>query len=76
MLHTKRLATEDELSEEQLVRDARAKGTSATFVPEPDEVVRFLNERARGGDVILAMSNGSFGRVHDKLLAALASDET
>ncbi len=76
VLHTKRLAAEDELSEEQLVRDARAKGTSATFVPEPDEIVRFLNERARGGDVILAMSNGSFGGFHDKLLAALASEET
>jgi UDP-N-acetylmuramate: L-alanyl-gamma-D-glutamyl-meso-diaminopimelate ligase len=74
VLHSTRLAAEDELSEEQLVRDTRARGTSATFVPEHGEIVRFLNDRARDGDVILLMSNGSFGGIHDKLLDALVGN--
>ncbi len=41
-----------------------------------DELVRQIAARARGGDHILCMSNGSFGGVHLKLLQALkrASD--
>jgi len=31
-----------------------------------------LEKRARPGDVVLVMSNGSFGGLHQKLLAALA----
>jgi len=36
-----------------------------------DELVRHLAAEARSGDHVLIMSNGGFGGVHDKLLAAL-----
>ncbi len=36
-----------------------------------DELVRDLAAEARSGDHVLIMSNGGFGGLHDKLLAAL-----
>jgi UDP-N-acetylmuramate: L-alanyl-gamma-D-glutamyl-meso-diaminopimelate ligase len=37
-----------------------------------DQLARELSLRARRGDQVLIMSNGGFGGLHDKLLAALA----
>jgi len=67
-----RLPAEEELSEEKLVSDLEAAGIEAAFVPRVDEIVARLEKRARPGDVVLVMSNGSFGGLHQKLLAALA----
>lgn len=71
VMRTSRLAVEDELSEEKLVEDLRASGTEASFVPTPDEIVEHLSRESREGDVVLVMSNGGFGDLHSKLLAAL-----
>jgi len=38
----------------------------------PDAIVAALSKEARSGDVILAMSNGGFGAIHQKLLDALS----
>jgi len=72
VLHSSRLPEQDELSEEKLVGDLSAAGTPASFIPEPDDIVRLVASEAREGDVILVMSNGAFGGLHGKLLAALA----
>ncbi len=71
VLHSPRLAEKDELSEETLVEDLCTSGTPASFVPEPDDIVRLLANETREGDVILVMSNGAFGGLHQKLLGAL-----
>lgn len=67
-----RLPPEEELSEEKLVSDLEALGIEAAFVPRVEEIVARLEKRARPGDVVLVMSNGSFGGLHQKLLDALA----
>jgi UDP-N-acetylmuramate: L-alanyl-gamma-D-glutamyl-meso-diaminopimelate ligase len=67
-----RLPPEEELSEEELVSDLERAGIAAAFVPGVEEIVSRLVKRARPGDVVLAMSNGSFGGLHQKLLDALA----
>ncbi len=67
-----RLPAEEELSEEKLVSDLEAAGIEAAFVPRVDEIVARLERRARPGDVVVVMSNGSFGGLHQKLLAAFA----
>jgi UDP-N-acetylmuramate: L-alanyl-gamma-D-glutamyl-meso-diaminopimelate ligase len=36
-----------------------------------EELVQDLTAEARSGDHVLIMSNGGFGGLHDKLLAAL-----
>ena len=46
-------------------------GDRASFAGTVDELVRGLAAEARTGDHVLVMSNGGFGGLHDKLLAAL-----
>jgi UDP-N-acetylmuramate: L-alanyl-gamma-D-glutamyl-meso-diaminopimelate ligase len=46
-------------------------GDRAKLAACVDEIVRSLAAEARAGDHVLIMSNGGFGGLHDKLLAAL-----
>ncbi|MCH7344336.1 UDP-N-acetylmuramate:L-alanyl-gamma-D-glutamyl-meso-diaminopimelate ligase [Pelomonas sp. CA6] len=48
-------------------------GAQARVGADVDELVRQLVAEARPGDHLLCMSNGGFGGIHDKLLAALAA---
>jgi UDP-N-acetylmuramate: L-alanyl-gamma-D-glutamyl-meso-diaminopimelate ligase len=48
-----------------------ALGERAEFAPSVEELVKGLTAQSRPGDHILVMSNGGFGGLHDKLLAAL-----
>ena len=73
VLRTSRLPEDNELSEEKLVADLRSSGTEASFIPSPDDIVEFLQGELRAGDVVMVMSNGSFGGLPEKLLAALRS---
>jgi UDP-N-acetylmuramate: L-alanyl-gamma-D-glutamyl-meso-diaminopimelate ligase len=46
-------------------------GDRISLVPTIDQLVQDLRAEARPGDHVLIMSNGGFGGLHDKLLAAL-----
>jgi len=48
-----------------------ALGARASFATSVDSLVKGLAEDSRPGDHILVMSNGGFGGLHEKLLAAL-----
>jgi UDP-N-acetylmuramate: L-alanyl-gamma-D-glutamyl-meso-diaminopimelate ligase len=48
-----------------------ALGERARFAPNVDELVKGFAEDLRPGDQVLVMSNGGFGGLHEKLLAAL-----
>jgi UDP-N-acetylmuramate: L-alanyl-gamma-D-glutamyl-meso-diaminopimelate ligase len=48
-----------------------ALGASARFAPDVDALVKGITQDSRPGDQVLVMSNGGFGGLHDKLLAAL-----
>jgi UDP-N-acetylmuramate: L-alanyl-gamma-D-glutamyl-meso-diaminopimelate ligase len=55
-------------------RDALAPlGQAAVVADSVDALVAELVRDARAGDHVVCMSNGSFGGIHDKLLAALAA---
>ena len=55
------------------VADALAPlGAKATVYDDIDALVDAVAAEARPGDLVLAMSNGAFGGVHDKLLQRLA----
>ena len=47
-------------------------GEKAQLLTSIDALVSSVTQQAQAGDHILVMSNGSFGGIHDKLLAALA----
>jgi UDP-N-acetylmuramate: L-alanyl-gamma-D-glutamyl-meso-diaminopimelate ligase len=61
----------DRLSPEQLVNDLRAKGARARVAPSIDAIVETISQEARAGDLVVIMSNGGFGGIHRRLLAAL-----
>jgi UDP-N-acetylmuramate: L-alanyl-gamma-D-glutamyl-meso-diaminopimelate ligase len=50
-------------------------GARASFAASVDALVKGLADDSRPGDHILVMSNGGFGGLHEKLLAALRARE-
>ena len=66
------LPESERLSTEQLVTDLRTQGQRARHVPDVDDIVRVIVEEGREHDVVVLMSNGGFGGIHQKLLKALA----
>jgi UDP-N-acetylmuramate: L-alanyl-gamma-D-glutamyl-meso-diaminopimelate ligase len=67
------LKPEERLDPQLLLLDIQALGKSAAYLPDPDSIVSHLQREAAGGDVICVFSNGGFGGIHEKLLAALAA---
>ena len=51
------------------------RGTPAEAIADVDVLLSRLQEMARQGDVVLIMSNGSFGGMHRRLLRSLADKE-
>jgi len=56
---------------EKLIEDIAATGKPSHAITEVDEIVEQLRKEVRSGDVVAIMSNGAFGGIHEKLLAAL-----
>lgn len=59
------------LSSSAVAEALRARGRDAAAFEEIDDIVRFVVEGRREGDVVLVMSNGAFGGIWEKLLVAL-----
>jgi UDP-N-acetylmuramate: L-alanyl-gamma-D-glutamyl-meso-diaminopimelate ligase len=66
-----RYTKETALDLEQLVRDLASTGKGAKQLKDADAIVSDLAPRLRSRDVVLIMSNGGFGGIHQKLLDAL-----
>jgi UDP-N-acetylmuramate: L-alanyl-gamma-D-glutamyl-meso-diaminopimelate ligase len=56
---------------EKLIEQINAQNKPAHAITEVDEIVENLKNELRAGDVVAVMSNGGFGGIHEKLLAAL-----
>jgi len=65
------LPPDERLSVEDLVRDLQRAGRRARHVPSVDEIVQTMTAELKEGDLVVIMSNGGFGGIHDKLLASL-----
>jgi UDP-N-acetylmuramate: L-alanyl-gamma-D-glutamyl-meso-diaminopimelate ligase len=65
------IAETELFSPEQLAGDLLARGTEAQAIAPVDEIAAVLSAEARSGDVIVLMSNGSFGGLRDKLVSEL-----
>jgi UDP-N-acetylmuramate: L-alanyl-gamma-D-glutamyl-meso-diaminopimelate ligase len=64
----------ERLSPERLAHDIAAKhGQDAHYIPDVEAIVAHIVAHVQAGDVVVMMSNGGFGRIHDKLLCALPS---
>jgi UDP-N-acetylmuramate: L-alanyl-gamma-D-glutamyl-meso-diaminopimelate ligase len=69
--HPERAPEGERFSVEGLVQDLTGRGLAARYIPDVPGIVQAVAREAREGDVILIMSNGAFGGIHDRLLDAL-----
>ncbi len=69
--HPERAPEGNRLDVARLVEDVRSRGVDARYVPDVEAIVGMLAAECAPGDVVLIMSNGAFGGIHRKLLAAL-----
>ncbi len=63
-----KISQEDRLDPEQVVARLIEKGTDACYIQEVDDIVSFMAENLKSGDVVLVMSSGGFGGIHQKIL--------
>jgi UDP-N-acetylmuramate: L-alanyl-gamma-D-glutamyl-meso-diaminopimelate ligase len=68
-----RYTKETALDLDQLVRDLGSMGKGAKQLKDADAIVSDLAPRLKERDVVLIMSNGGFGGIHQKLLDALGA---
>lgn len=66
-----KVAEDDRLSPDVLIADVNAAGTAGWFFETVEEIVDHVAKFAEEGDVVAVLSNGGFGGIHDKILAAL-----
>jgi UDP-N-acetylmuramate: L-alanyl-gamma-D-glutamyl-meso-diaminopimelate ligase len=71
LYHPERYTPETAISPDEIVESLRKGGINACFIPRPADIVAHLTPELRQGDVVVVMSNGSFGGLHDLLLEAL-----
>jgi len=74
--YVERYGIDKMMSVEAILESLRGKGVPADQIDDFDEIARLAASEARDGDVVIAMSSGAFGGVHEKVLNALAGGET
>jgi UDP-N-acetylmuramate: L-alanyl-gamma-D-glutamyl-meso-diaminopimelate ligase len=62
------------LDTDELIAAISKQGKPAFALPDVDQIVAHIVPELRSGDVVAIMSNGGFGGIHDKILAALESN--
>jgi UDP-N-acetylmuramate: L-alanyl-gamma-D-glutamyl-meso-diaminopimelate ligase len=67
------LPEQERLSSDQLVTDLRKAGKKARYIPAVDDIVATVASEKREGDLVVVMSNGGFGGIHQKLVDALSA---
>ena len=68
-----KVPTAERISEETLVASINREGGTARFIPTVQDIVDDLRKRLSPGDHVLVLSNGGFGGIHERLLAALSA---
>jgi UDP-N-acetylmuramate: L-alanyl-gamma-D-glutamyl-meso-diaminopimelate ligase len=71
VLETGQIAEDDLLDVPQLIADANQAGGDARLIATVEEIVAWVAEVAKEGDLVAVLSNGGFGGIHGKLLEAL-----
>jgi UDP-N-acetylmuramate: L-alanyl-gamma-D-glutamyl-meso-diaminopimelate ligase len=71
LFHPERYDENTALRPHRLVDIWQRQGKRAAYLPDVDEIVARVAASATAGDVVMIMSNGGFGGIHDKLLDAL-----
>jgi UDP-N-acetylmuramate: L-alanyl-gamma-D-glutamyl-meso-diaminopimelate ligase len=72
LFHPERYDESTAMDPHRLVAGWRAAGKPAAYMPDVGDIVAHLAGTAQPGDIVMIMSNGGFGGIHEKLLEALA----
>jgi UDP-N-acetylmuramate: L-alanyl-gamma-D-glutamyl-meso-diaminopimelate ligase len=64
------IPADERLNPEKVVADIQKAGIPAYYEPNADAIVARLNPMLKEKDVVVVFSNGGFGGIHQKLLAA------
>jgi len=75
LFHPERYTSETAISPAEMLAHLRARGRKADYIPSPDAIVADLAPRLNDSQVVVIMSNGSFGGIHEKLLTALRKNQ-
>ncbi len=65
------LPESERLSVERLVDDLRRQGQRARHIPDVEGIVRAIVSEHSDGDIVVFMSNGAFGGIHQNFLQVL-----
>jgi UDP-N-acetylmuramate: L-alanyl-gamma-D-glutamyl-meso-diaminopimelate ligase len=72
LFHPERYSKDTAIDPQEMIEEMRGRGRQADFIASPDDIVSALVPQLKSGDIVVAMSNGSFGGIHDKILNALS----
>jgi UDP-N-acetylmuramate: L-alanyl-gamma-D-glutamyl-meso-diaminopimelate ligase len=75
LFHPERYTRDTALCPAEAAQALRGRSKEADFIPSPDQIVAHLAQRLEPYDVVVIMSNGSFGGIHEKLLARLDNSQ-
>jgi UDP-N-acetylmuramate: L-alanyl-gamma-D-glutamyl-meso-diaminopimelate ligase len=67
------LPEDERLSAQQLVSDLKGSGQRARAAASIDDIVTTIVKERKDGDLVVFMSNGGFGGIHQKTLQALGA---
>jgi UDP-N-acetylmuramate: L-alanyl-gamma-D-glutamyl-meso-diaminopimelate ligase len=71
LFHPERYSQGTALDLSEMIGELQAAGKAASHLKDADAIVADLAPRLKARDVVLVMSNGGFGGIHQKLLDAL-----
>jgi len=71
LFHPERYTAETGISPAEMIGALRDFGRTAEFIEAIDGIVLYLSEMVASGDIVIGMSNGSFGGIHGKLIKEL-----
>ena len=66
-----KIPAEQRLQIKEVLKSLINKKISAYEFPEVEKIIEHLKTNCRSGDVVLIMSNGKFGNIHQRLLETL-----
>ncbi len=65
------LADDQRFSSQKLVKDIAVKGVQSFLCASTEDIIAKIKANAKGGDIVLIMSNGGFDGIYEKLLKIL-----
>ena len=65
-----KIPSEERLDVDKVINSLLEKNVKANYFPDVHGIVEHLKINCRLGDIVLIMSNGKFGNIHQRLLEA------